>query len=370
MRIVFEKRQQVSSTVRLLVPVLSLVFALVFGALLLLLSGANPFVAYRAMARGAFGDVHALAETLVKAIPLMLTGLGVSIAFRMLFWNIGAEGQLAMGGLAAAWVALYGARAIPGWSVLPAAIVLGMLAGALWAAIPAVLRAYLQVNETITTLMMNYIAILLVSHLYHGPWRDPEGYGFPGTARFPEAAWLPRLYDRAHAGLFFAVIAAAVLWFVLQRTKWGFELRITGQNPEAARYVGISIPKLILTAMLLSGALCGLAGVCEVTGVMHRLQQGLTVGYGYTAIIVAWMSQLSPWGVLLVAFLLAGLLVGGDQIQMAMGLPAAMGLVLQGAVLFPMLAGSLFAEYRLRIVRSEPQEAVLSDRSLAKESES
>ena len=368
MRIVFEKRQQVSRSVRVLVPVLSLVFALVFGAFLLILSGVDPFAAYAAMAQGAFGDAQSLAETLVKAIPLMLTGLGVSIAFRMLFWNIGAEGQLAMGGLAATGVALFVSDSLPGWSVVPVAVVVGMAAGALWAAIPAVLRAYLQVNETITTLMMNYIAILLVSHMYHGPWRDPEGYGFPGTAKFSEAAWLPRLYGRAHIGLVFAIVAAAVLWFVLQRTKWGFELRITGQNPKAARYIGIDIPRLILVAMLVSGALCGLAGVCEVTGVMRRLQQGLTVGYGYTAIIVAWMSQLNPWGVLVVGFLLAGLLVGGDQIQMAMGLPAAMGLVLQGALLFPMLGGSLFAEYRLRIVR--PGDQHVRQESLAKESES
>lgn len=368
MRIVFEKRQGVSRTVRVLVPLLSLAFALVFGAFLLLLSGVDPFVAYTAMARGAFGDAQSLAETLVKAIPLMLTGLGVSIAFRMLFWNIGAEGQLAMGGLAATGVALFVSDLLPGWSVLPAAILLGMAAGALWAAIPAVLRAYLQVNETITTLMMNYVAILLVSHVYHGPWRDPEGYGFPGTAKFPEVAWLPRLYGRAHIGLIFAVIAAAVLWFVLQRTKWGFELRITGQNPQAARYVGIDIPRLILVAMLISGALCGLAGVCEVTGVMRRLQQGLTVGYGYTAIIVAWMSQLNPWGVLVIGFLLAGLLVGGDQIQMAMGLPAAMGLVLQGALLFPMLGGMLFAEYRLRIVGPGHESAVPPPESLGEES--
>lgn len=368
MRIVFEKRQSVSRRIRVLVPVISMVFALIFGAFLFLFSGVNPLVAYAAMARGAFGDIHAVAETMVKAIPLMLTGLGVSIAFRMLFWNIGAEGQLAMGGLVATGVALYASEVLPPWSVLPVAILLGMVAGALWAAVPAALRAYLQVNETISTLMMNYIAILLVSHVYHGPWRDPDGYGFPGTARFPEVAWLPRLYDRAHLGLVFAIIAAAILWFLVQRTKWGFELRITGENPKAARYIGIHIPRLILAAMLVSGALCGLAGACEVTGVMRRLQQGLTVDYGYTAIIVAWMGQLNPWGVLLVAFLLAGLLVGGDQIQMAMGLPAAMGLVMQGALLFPMLGGALFAEYKLRIVRASAEEAVLPQESLVEES--
>ncbi len=367
MRIVFEKRESVSRVVRVLVPVISLMFALIFGAFLLLISGVNPFTAYAAMAKGAFGSVHALSETLVKAIPLMLTGLGVAVAFRMLFWNIGAEGQLAMGGLTATAVGLFASEGLPAWSVLPAAILAGTMAGALWAAMPAALRAYLGVNETITTLMMNYIAILLVSHLYHGPWRDPGGYGFPGTARLPEEAWLPRLYGRAHIGLLFAVIAAAILWFVLQRTKWGFELRITGENPKAARYVGISIPRLIVVAMLVSGGLSGLAGVCEVTGVMRRLQQGLTVGYGYTAIIVAWMAQLNPWGVLLVAFLLAGLLVGGDQIQMAMGLPAAVGLVLQGALLFPMLGGALFTEYRLRIVRTAPEEAVAAEQRLERE---
>lgn len=369
MRIVFEKRESVSRTVRVLVPVISLAFALVFGAFLLLLSGVNPFTAYAAMGRGAFGSVPALAETLVKAIPLMLTGLSVAVAFRMLFWNIGAEGQLAMGGLTATGVALFASEGLPSWSVLPVVILMGALAGAVWAAIPAALRAYLGVNEVITTLMMNYIAILLVSHMYHGPWRDPGGYGFPGTARLPETAWLPRLYGRAHFGLFFAVVAAALLWFVLQRTKWGFELRITGENPQAARYIGIDIPRLVLVAMLISGALAGLAGVCEVTGVMRRLQQGLTVGYGYTAIIVAWMAQLNPWGVLLVGFLLAGLLVGGDQIQMAMGLPAAVGLVLQGALLFPMLGGALFTEYRLRIVRTAPDAAGMLGESAQRESE-
>jgi ABC-type uncharacterized transport system permease subunit len=351
-RIVIEKREAVSQSARILVPVVSFVLSLVFGAALLSLSGADPLVTFAAMARGAFGGRQALSETLVKAIPLMLTGLGISIAFRMLFWNIGGEGQLAMGGVAAAGVALFLADRMPTWSVLPVVLLAAMAVGALWAAIPAVLRAYLKVNETITTLMMNYIAVLWVSHLYHGPWRDPQGYGFPGTAQFPTAAWLPRLFDRVHLGLVFAVVMAAVLWFVLQRTKWGFEIRVTGENPQAARYIGINIARNILLVMLISGALCGLAGACEVTGVMRRLQQGLTVGYGYTAIIVAWMSQLNSWGVLLVAFLLAALLVGGDQIQMAMQLPAAMALVVQGTLLFPMLGGALFTEYRLRVVRA------------------
>ena len=354
MRIVFEKRQSVSRQALMLVPVISFVVSLLLGALLLLISGANPLMTYAAMFQGAFGSIYSLSETMVKAIPLMLTGLGVAIAFRMQFWNIGAEGQLVLGGVAAAWVALFLNGVIPDVLLLPVAILAGMAAGALWAGIPASLKAYLGVDETLTSLMLNYVAILLASNLYYGPWRDPQGYGFPGTAQFPMAAWLPRLWGRAHWGLILAVIAALLLWFILNRTRWGFELKIIGENKTAAHYLGINIARNILLALLLSGALSGLAGVCEVTGISRRLQQGLSIGYGYTAIIVAWMAQLNPIAVPFVAVLMGALLVGGDQVQMRMGLPASMGLVLQGMILFPMLAGSLFTEYRLRIIHQEP----------------
>ncbi len=354
MRFVFEKRQSISRTAIVLVPIVSFIVSLLLGALLLAISGVDPLATYVAMYRGAF--VRNFPETLVKAIPLMLTGLGISIAFKMRFWNIGAEGQLALGGVAAAWVALFLADVIPGSALLPAAIIAGMVAGALWAGVPAILKAYLGVDETLTTLMLNYVAILLSEHLYYGPWRDPQGYGFPGTAQFPREAWLPRLWGtRAHLGLYFAIIAAGILWFVMKRTRWGFELQIIGENQTAARYLGIRIARNIVLALLLSGALSGLAGAAEVTGISRRLQQGLSIGYGYTAIIVAWLAQLNPIAVLFVAVLMAALLVGGDQVQMMMGLPAAVGVVLQGMILFPMLAGGLFTEYRLRIIR--PQSA-------------
>jgi len=354
MRLVFEKRQSLSRRAVVLVPVVSFLISLLLGAVLLVLSGVNPFTTYVAMFRGAF--LRNFSETLVKAIPLMLTGLGVSIAFQMRFWNIGAEGQLALGGVAAAWVALFLADLLPGPLLLPAAILLGMVAGAIWAGVPAFLKAYMGVDETLTTLMLNYVAILISEYLYYGPWRDPQGYGFPGTAQFPTQAWLPRLGGtRAHLGLIFALVAAGILWFVMNRTRWGFELKIIGENKTAARYLGIPIASNIVLALLLSGALSGLAGAAEVTGISRRLQQGLSIGYGYTAIIVAWMAQLNPLAVIVVALLMAGLLVGGDQVQMRMGLPAAVGVVLQGMILFPMLAGSLFTEYRLRIDR--PDEA-------------
>lgn len=354
MRLVIEKRLQSSRLIAFLVPVVSIVLALLAGAGLLAAAGVNPWETYKAMALGAFGSRYSLSETLVKAIPLMLAGLGVSIAFRMLFWNIGAEGQLAMGGFGAAGVALFLADKIPDPLLLPAMFVGAFLAGALWGLIPAGLKAVLGVNEIITSLMLNYVAILWIERLFYGPWKDPQGYGFPGSAQFPKAAWLPRLTGRVHAGLIIAIAAAAVLWLVLGRSKWGYEIKVIGENPRAARYAGMSLARNIVLVMLLSGGLAGLAGFGEVAGISHRLQKGLTVGYGYTAIIVAWLARLNPWGVLLVAFLLAGLLVGGDQIQITMGLPAAMALVLQGAILFFVLGGALFSQYRLRLVRTQP----------------
>ncbi len=359
MRLVFEKRPAASRRAMLLVPVASLFIALLLGAILLALCGANPLSTYVAMFRGAFGSQSGLTGTLVKAIPLMLAGLAVSVAFRMEFWNIGAPGQLTLGGVAAAWVALFVAPYLPGWAVLPAAIVAGCVAGALWAGIPAVLKARLSVDETLTTLMLNYVAIHFYEYLYTGPWRNPEGYGFPGTAVFPEAAWLPHVTPRVHLGIVFALVAAALLWFILKYTRWGFELRIIGENSVAARYLGIDIPRNMVLALLLSGALAGLAGACEATGNLHRLSNGLPHSLGYTAIIVAWMAQLNPLGVLGVGMLMAGLLVGGDQLQIRMHLPAAIGLVLQGLVLFLLLAGTLLTEYRPRLVRRRPPVAAV-----------
>ncbi|MCD6290836.1 MAG: ABC transporter permease, partial [Anaerolineae bacterium] len=187
---------------------------------------------------------------------------------------------------------------------------------------------------------------------------DPQGFGFPGTAQFPKAAWLPRITGRVHLGLLIAIAAAIVLWLLLSHTKWGYEIRVIGENPRAARYAGISIARNIVLVMIISGGLAGIAGFGEVAGISHRLQKGLSVGYGYTAIIVAWLAKLNPWGVLLVAVLLAGLLVGGDQLQITMGLPAAVALVLQGLILFFVLGGDVFTQYRLRVVRTHPARVV------------
>ena len=349
MRINFVKRKSYSKTTAVLTPAVSFLVSLVLTGIMLAAFGINPFATYSNMFQGAFGTWRDFTETLVKAIPLILTSLGVSVAFRLKFWNIGAEGQLVLGGVAASAVALFGSEALPPALLLPAAILAGAAAGGIWAGVPAFLKVKLRVDETLTTLMLNYVAILAYDGIYCGPWRDPQGFGFPGSAQFPPAAWLPRLSGRAHMGLVFALIIAAVLWFAIYRTKWGFELQMIGQNKKAARVLGVSIGGNIMIALLISGAISGIAGACEVTGIARRLQQGLSLGYGYTAIIIAWMSRLNPAACVPVAVIMAGLLVGGDSVQIMMGVPASMGKVMQAMILFPMLAGSIFTEYRLVI---------------------
>jgi len=350
MKIQLIKKTSSSNLTKLVIPIVSFILALVFNALLLLLFGIDPIQAYSVMLKGSLGSQYALTETIVKAIPLMLTGLGVSIAFHMHFWNIGAEGQLAMGGIAAAFAALFLQEYIPAGLMLPVMVLLGILAGAIWGLIPAALKSTIGVNEILTTLMMNYIAILTVEFLYLGPWRDPQGYGFPGTAKFPESAWLPALTGRIHYGLVFALIGAVLLWLILKFTKLGYEIRLIGENPKAARYSGVNIGRNIVIVMLLSGGLAGLAGMAEVSGISRRLYTGLTVGYGYTAIIIAWLANLNPWGVIIVSFMMGALLIGGDQLQVAMQTPAAVAEILQGAILFFMLGGSIFNRYKLKIL--------------------
>ncbi|MEW6232429.1 MAG: ABC transporter permease [Chloroflexota bacterium] len=344
-----ERRLTPSRALGFLIPVFSIVLALCFGAVLLAAVGKNPGVVYQKMFSGAFGSKFGLTETVVKAIPLMLSGLGVAVAFRMLLWNIGAEGQLQIGAFAAAGVALAFPQA-PAAVIIPAMMLAGFLGGALWASIPATLKAKLQVNEIITSLMLNYVAIYWVEYLVYGPWKNPKGYGFPGTAPFSPAAELPRLgASRVHLGLLFGLVAALCLYFILRRTKWGYEIRVIGENPTAARYAGISLTRNILTVMALSGGLAGLAGMSEVSGIIHALQRGISPGYGYTAIIVAWLAKLNPWAIVVVSFLFAGLLVGGDQLQISMGLPAAMSNILQGAVLFFILGGEILVRHRISL---------------------
>ena len=337
-----------SPVAAVLIPLVSILLALVFAGLLILTVGENPIAVYRAMLDGALGDANGRAETLVKATPLLLAGLGVAVAFRMQLWNIGAEGQLYLGAIAAVGTALFIVPEAPSLVLIPAMVAAALLGGGAWGLIPGALRAFLGANEIITSLMLNYVAILFADYLIHGPWRDPQSFGFPGTPRLPAAASLPRWEPtRVHLGLLFGLLAAVILWLLLRRTRWGYQIAVIGENPRAARYAGLPTRRTILTVMAVSGALAGVAGMSEVAGIGHQLQRNLSPGYGYTAIIVAWVGRLHPLGIVGVAFALAALLVGGDQIQMTMGLPAAVAPMLQGTILFFLLGGETLLRYRL-----------------------
>lgn len=350
-----ERRLEQPRWLTIVSPLILMIFALGLGALLLALIGANPWAVYRRMATTAFGDAYGWSDTTIKATPLILTGLGVALAFRMRLWNIGAEGQLFLGAFMATGVALHWLPPeTPKPLMLTAMAAAGFIGGALWGLIPGLLKAKLNVNEIITTLMLNYVAIYWNNYFVYGPWSE-RGFGL--TPQFPRTAWMPRLTDfselfpflrglTAHLGILLGVILALLFWFIWRQTKWGFALRIIGDNPNAARYAGISLTRNIVIAMMLSGGLAGLAGMSEVAGVVHRLQERFSPGYGFTAIIIAWLAKLNPLAIILVAYLFGGLLVGADEIQ-----PAGIAQMLQGVILFVMVGGEMVLRYRIRWVR-------------------
>jgi len=336
----------------------ALAVALLISGVILAIVGADPIRVYQHILVSSFGDIGVLSDTLVKATPLILTGLACSLAFRMRLWNIGAEGQLLMGAWGASAVVLFPLlpAGTPAVLLLPAMLVGGFLGGALWGLIPGVLRARFGVNEIIATLMLNSIAFAWIQYWVFGPWT--EG-GFQMTAKFPAEAWLPRLSDLSvvvpalrgltvHAGFLIAVAAALVVWFIVERSAWGYEIRLTGDNPRAARYAGIRIARNVLLVFAVSGGLAGIAGMTEVAGVVHRLQDNFSPGYGYTAIIVAYLAKFKPLRVIPVAILFGGLILAGREIQPS-GVPA----MIQGTILFCLIASEVFLRYRVSIVRRQ-----------------
>ncbi|MBW1973050.1 MAG: ABC transporter permease [Deltaproteobacteria bacterium] len=331
-------------------PFFALFFALLFGAGLFKWVGVDPLKAYKIMLSGAFGNFYNFSEVIVRGIPLILSGLSVGLAAKMMLWNIGCEGQIVMGGVGATAIALFASPYLPNYLVIPAMIFSGFIAGALWIFIPAIFKAKWNVSEIISTLMLNYIAIIWMEHLYFGPWRDPEGRGFPGSAIFPDAAWFPRyLGTRIHLGIFIVFIVTILIYILLNFTKLGYEIKVIGESELAARYANIKVTRNIFIVLMISGGIAGLAGVGEVAGVYHRLQQGLSSGYGYAGIIVAWLGRLNPWGILSVGIIFAGFMVGGDALQLNLQLPSSLSLVLEGALLFLVLAGEILPKYKISI---------------------
>ncbi len=344
--LLIEKKLSPDPAAFFVVPVISILLALLVGAFSLALSGRDYQQIYATMFSGAFGSTYGLSETIVKTIPLTITSLGIALAFRMQLWNIGGEGQIYMGAFAATWAALFFPVGT-GWWTMPCMILLGMLAGGLWALLTAIPRAIWGVNEIITTLMMNYVAIFWVNYLVYGPWKDPQGYNFPLTATFPPEAILPTLgVSRIHFGLFLGLLLTVLMYAVVQHTRWGYEIKVTGESVSAARYAGINSKRNILLVMFFSGAICGLTGMTEVSGIAYRLQPGLSTGYGFTAIIIAWLARLNPFAIVLVSFLFGGLQVGGYIVQTS-GIPSSMVTMLQGLLLFFVLGGELLTYYKI-----------------------
>lgn len=317
-----------------LIPVLAALGAFAVGAVLILAIGINPLAAYGSLLEGAFGSVQGIAEVMVKATPLALTGLSVAIAFKCGFWNIGAEGQFYMGALAAAWMGLNLGGIGP--LLLPLIVAISFLVGAIWSGIAGALKTKFGSNEIFVTLMLNFIAIYIISYLVNFPMREPGGI-LPKTDIISPSAWLLRLIPgtRFHAGIIIALLSTVLLYVILRKTVLGYRIRTIGANPNAARYGGIDVSSTVMLVVLISGGLAGLAGMSEVCGVHHRLAEEISLfplGYGFLGIWVALMGKLKPFGSLLSSLFFAVMFVGGETMQRGAGVPAGLVFVILGLV--------------------------------------
>ncbi len=377
------KKLQSGRIIDALLPVFAVIAALLVGAVILLLLHTNPLEAYKAMFVGAFGSKNGLADTLVKATPLMLVALGIAIAFRGGVINIGAEGQLIVGALFATWLSLTFGERLPGWAVIVMALLGGALMGGIWGAIPGYLKAKMSVNEILSTIMMNQIAIQIGFYLLRGPMIDPAevaaGTNIPHSARLPKAVDLPRFTDvakwlgfterakdlglegfskeiyglfveptRLHTGLIFAIIMAILVYILLWRTTIGYRIRAVGLNPHASRYAGINVKGYMVLSMALSGMFAGLAGAVEIVGLHHRMFEPLAVsaGYGFSGIVAALFGKLHPLGIIPSSILFGGLLVGGDKMQRAMQIPQVLVMAVLGLVVLFVVSTDVWSRRR------------------------
>ncbi len=338
-----------------LLPVFATLAALLVGAIMLLLLKVNPIEAYRAMWDGAFGSQNALAETLTKATPLLLVGLGICISFRGDVINIGGEGQMIVGAILGT---LVGINLVdwPGWAVVPIALVAGFIGGAIWGGIPGVLKAYFKVNEILSTVMMNAIAVQLMNFLLRGPMIDPSqaelASKIPQTARLIDAFRLPRwVPTRLHLGALIAVVLAILVYILLWRTTWGYRIRAVGQNPDASRYAGVKVRNYIVLALILSGAFAGLAGVMQVYGVNYRMitdgsASGFTGSAGFNGIVAALFGGLHPIGTIPASILFGALLVGANKMQRVVQVPSALITALNGLVVVFVVSSEIWRRRR------------------------
>ena len=347
-------RTSVTTLTSVVTIMLSLAAGLLTISLIFLLSGVNPFFAIAKIFSGSFGSLYGMKETITKAIPLILIGAGLAVAFRAKFWNIGAESQLLMGAIFGTWVGLNWGMHLPSYLTIPLMFLAGFVGGGLCGIIPAILKIRFSINEVISTLMMNYICAEFLTFLIVGPWKGKTKFGFPYTDDFSENAILGLIPgSRIHyVTLVLAILSLLILGVFIYRTRFGYEVRVVGENPDAAKYAGIDFFRTTIVIMIISGGLAGLAGVGEVAGVHHHLSypESISSGYGYTAIIVAWLAKLNPYYVLLSSLFFAGIMVGGDAIQISLRLPAATVDVFNGTLLIFLIMGDFFLKNRVKLL--------------------
>src|ERR1700731_342786 len=352
MQLVLERRPERSIKIALLSPLIAVALTLMTMSVLFVLLGKNPATALAVYFLNPLTDGYALQEIAVKATPLVMIAIGLSLCYLANVWNIGAEGQLLIGAVAGSWLAVKTHGTDAGYWVLPAMLVLGALAGAVYALIPAICKVRFGASEILTSLMLVYVADLLLDYLVRGPWRDPKGYNFPTTPDFDPVATVPILIEgsRLHAGALIALIVVVAAMLLLGRTIKGFEIKVVGSAPRAARFAGFNADQLVILTFLVSGALAGLGGIIEVAGPVGNLRPNISPGYGFTAIIVAFLGRLNPIGILIAGLFLALTFIGGEQAQISMKIPLDLTKVFQGLLLFYVLGCDSLILYRLRLI--------------------
>lgn len=348
-------RRQSSTLRRVLTPVVALLVALGIGGVIIALMGKSPVTAFNVFLREPLTDPWAMQEVLLKATPLTLIAIGLLFCFRASRWNIGAEGQFLLGGICGGGVAIL-AHGMTGVWILPAMLLAGALGGLAYAFVPAILRTRFGISEILTSLMLVYVADLLLDYLVRGPWRDPKGFNFPQSVRFSDSAILQPMFEggRLHSGLVLALIAALIAFVLFRRTLFGFAVSASGDAPRAANFAGFNESRITILVFLISGALAGLAGVIEVSGQVGQLRPGFGQGLGFTAIIVAFLGRLTPLGAVLSAIVIAVLLIGAESAQVSLKLPFDLTRFFMGLLLLCVLVGESLERYSLEIRREGP----------------
>lgn len=360
MRLELIKRSQPSRLFMLLSPVIALALTVILGAVLFSALGKPPLQALYIYFIEPLTETWSLHELAIKAGPLIMIAVGLSVCYRSNNWNIGAEGQFIAGGILGSAIPILMPQ-FQNFATLPIMLLMGMVGGALFGAIPAFLKVRFNANEILTSLMLVYVAQLFLDWLVRGVWRDPQGYAFPGSIRFPPAATLPEIAPAqggAHYGFVLAILAAVAVWFFLSRTLKGFEVRVLGMSPRAGRFAGFSEARMVYFSFMLAGALAGLAGIAEVSGAIGQLREVISPGYGFTAIIVAFLGRLNPIGAVVAGLILALTYLGGESAQMTLGISDKVARVFQGMLLFFVLGCDTLIHYRLRLAASKTAKPV------------